>query len=282
MQTILQIPSTLEVIKKCWKNAEGELQTLIKRKHPDLDEEFITRLFYGEFSFSVRGASKRGDISKAFLNDLEQAFPNLGYIGQLDVFEGLIAKVSLHKKEVEKFTGGDFGLTIIRPILQMSQSFSGQPVFTKDEYPCGLLCQAKIKRRNGKWGKLTNKQKDVFPDRMKYLGLLLYSYLDEDRHKLNKFEWQLCQDATPREVEIWLKSDKFPNKKDSGEIISLLGNGSIGTDNREIIQNIIMSKTKPNLSIRIFWPPDKDPGKEILISLPQQVNQKQYVNIRQN
>lgn len=278
MQAILQIPSTLEVIKKCWKIAEGKLQTLIKEKHPDLDEEFITRLFYGEFSFSVRRASEKGTISKAFLNDLEQAFPNLGYIGQLDVFEGLIAEVLLHKKEVEKFTGGDFGLTIIRPIVQMSQSCSGQAVFTKDEYPCGLLCQAKIKRRNGKWGDL-RRQRGVLPDRIKYLVLLLYSYADKERRQLNEFFWQLCQDVTPKEVEIWLKSDKFPNKKDSGEIISLLGNGIIGTDNRAIIQNIIMSKTKPYLSIRIFWPPDKDPGKEILISLPQQVNQKQKQNV---
>lgn len=281
MHPILQIPSTLEVIKKCWKNAECELQTLIKEKHPDLNEEFITRLFYGEFSFSVRGASKKGDISKAFLNDLEQAFPNLGYIGQLDIFEGLIAEVSLHKREVEKITGGDFGLTIIRPIVQISQSCFGQAEFTKDEYPCGLLCQAKIRRRNGKWGKLSKRQKDVFPDRIKYLGLLLYSYSDEDRHKLNKFEWQLCQDATLKEVKEWLKSERFPSKKASWEIISLLGNGSIGTDNREIIQNIIVPETKPNLSIRIFWPPDKDPGKEVRISLPQ-VKQKQNIHIRRN
>jgi hypothetical protein len=275
MQTILQIPYTLEVIKNCWKNAESELRSLIKEKHPDLDEEFITRLFYGEFSFSVHRVSKKGDISKAFLNDLEQAFRNLGYPGQLDVFEGLIAEVSLHKREIEKFTGGDFGLTIIRPIVQISQSYSGQAVFTIDEYPCGLLCQAKIRRRNGNWGKLSKRQKDVFPDRIKFLGLLLYSYSDEDRHKLNKFEWQLCQDASLSEVEDWLKSNKFPDTKSSGEIISLLGNACIGTDDPEIIEKNIRPKTKPNLCIRIFWPPDKYPGNEVRISLSQQVKQKQ-------
>jgi hypothetical protein len=281
MKAILQIPSTLEVIKKCWKIAEGKLQTLIKEKHPDLDEEFITRLFYGEFSFSVHRASKKGDISEAFLNDLEQAFFNLGYIGQLDIFEGLIAEVSLHKREVEKFTGGDFGLTIIRPQVQMSSCGYGQAVLSKDEYCRGLLCQAKIKRRNGKWGKLSKRQKDVFPDRIKYLGLLLYSYLDEERYKLNKFEWQLCQDASLSEVEGWLKSDRFPDTKSSGEIISLLGNACIGTDDPEIIEKNIRPKTKPNLCIRIFWPPDKDPGNEVRISLSQ-VKQKQNIHIRRN
>jgi hypothetical protein len=279
MQAILQIPSTLEVIKKCWENAEGELQTLIKEKHPDLDEEFITRLFYGGFSFLVRRASKKGDISKAFLNDLEQAFPKLGYIGQLDIFEGLIAEVSLHNKRVEGLTGGDFGLTIIRPQVQMSSCGHGQAVLTKDEYCRGLLCQAKIKRRKGNWGPMNPNQKKVLPDRLSYLGLLLYSYTDKERQQLNEFEWLLCQGASLSDVEGWLKSDKFPDTKSSGEIISLLGNAYIGTNDPEIIKKIIMPKNKPYLSIRIFWPPDKDPGEEILISLPQQVNQKRKQNV---
>jgi hypothetical protein len=281
MQAILQIPSTLEVIKKCWKNAEGELQTLIKEKHPDLDEEFITRLFYGEFAFLLREASKKGDISQAFLFDMEQAFPNLGYPGQLDVFEGLIAEVSLHKKKVEKLTGGDFGLTIIRPQVQISRGSFNQTVLTKDEYMRGLLCQAKIRRRDGKWGDL-RRQRDVLPDRIKYLVLLLYSYADKERRQLNEFFLQLCQGASLSEVEGWLKSDEFPDTKSSGEIISLLGNACIGTDDPEIIEKYIRPKTKPNLNIKIFWPSDKDPGKEIRISLPQQVKQKQNIHIRRN
>jgi hypothetical protein len=285
MQTIIRISSTLKVIEKCWEKAEGELQALIEKKHPDLDEEFITRLFYGEFAFLVYEASANGEIRQAFLSDLKIAFPNLAYSPQLESLpSGLIADMSLHKRDVEKFTGGDFGLTIIRPIIKMSRHSYGKTVLKKDEYCCGLLCQAKIKRRNGKWGKLSNKQKDIFPDRMKYLGLLLYDYGDENRCHLNKFEWQLCQNASLEEVKKWLKSGIFPDKKFSGEIIRLLGNGRIGTDNPETIKKFIRPKTRPNLSIRIFWPLDKDPGKEIRIPLPQQVIQKpkQYVHIRRN
>jgi hypothetical protein len=265
MHKILLIPATLNIVTNCWKEAEAELRGGIEKKYHDLDEEFITRLFYGEFAYSLNQASGKGLIRRAFLIDLQNAFPKLRNSRELNAIpNALIAEVSLHKREVERITGGDFGLTIIRP-----QVFS--PPYNKHElwieqYEQGLLCQAKIKRRNGKFGKLTKKQKEVLPGRMDYLSLLLYSYKDDpNRCQLNEFCWQLCKNASIESAEEWLKLSNFPNTITSEKIIKDLGSGLIGTHDREIIKNIIRSKDKPNIIIRIFWPPDKHPRNRIHI-----------------
>jgi hypothetical protein len=112
----MKITKTLKVIIQCWDKAEIELQKAIKEKYHDYDEEFITRLFCGEFSFLLRKASDDGLIKQGFLQDLRYAYPQLGYINEFKLIaENLIADVSFHKRHIEKFTGGDFGLTITRP-----------------------------------------------------------------------------------------------------------------------------------------------------------------------
>jgi len=194
MQETIPIPSTIAVVKQCWNNAENELRTSVDKKHPDLDEEFIIRLFYDEFAFLLSEASEKGQIRDAFTSDLHAAFPELDCCAELDsISDGLIANLSLHKREVERFTGGDLGLTIIRP--QLARSYYDSSEIQIGERQQGLLCQAKIKRRSGRWGTITKKQRDLFPDRMKYLGLLLYSYADLKRRQLNPFSWQLCNGA---------------------------------------------------------------------------------------
>jgi hypothetical protein len=166
------MPSTFSVIIQCWEDAEAELRSVIEKKYHDLDEECITTLFYGELAFTLREASRKKAIEQAFLVDLRRAFPRIQSVGELaSISANLIADVSLHKREVEKITGGDFGLTLTRPQL----SWHGQSVLARSEYRRALLCQAKLKRRNGKWGKLMHRQKDIFPSRMNFLALLLYS-----------------------------------------------------------------------------------------------------------
>jgi hypothetical protein len=265
MHKILLIPATLNIVTMCWKEAEGELRGVIQKKYHDLDEEFITRLFYGEFAYSLHQASVKGLIRRAFLTDLQSAFPKLRNSRELNAIpNALIAEVSLHKREVERVTGGDFGLTIIRP--QVSSPPYNKNELWIEQYEQGLLCQAKIKRRNGKFGKLTKKQREVLTGRMDYLSLLLYSYNDDpNRCQLNEFSWQLCENVSIESAKEWLKLSNFPNTITSEKIIKDLGSGFIGTHDREIIKNIIRSNNKPNIIIRIFWPPDKHPGNRIRI-----------------
>jgi hypothetical protein len=232
---------------------------------------YIILLFYGEFAFALREASRKRAIEQAFLVDLRRAFPQIQSVGKLaSISADLIADVSLHKREVEKITGGDFGPTLTRPQL----SWQGQSALARSECQRGLLCQAKLKRRNGKWGKLTHRQKDVFPGRMNYLALLLYSYSDPDRHRLTPFNWQICRSIPAGDVENWLRGDKFPSLVSSAEVIRQLGNARIGTDDQGTITNVIRPHTRSHLHIRIFWPQDKTPPSRLQVHAAQQVKQQ--------
>lgn len=111
---ILKIPNTLNVIVSCWQNAEQKLQNEIKENYPGLNEECITRLFHGLFAKELRKASDDRLIEESFLTDMSNAFPGCDY-SLLNGFRGLIADVTLHERETEKFTGGDFGFLIARP-----------------------------------------------------------------------------------------------------------------------------------------------------------------------
>jgi len=170
-------------VAECWDNAETILRRSIKQKHQAADEEFITRLFLDEFRYLLRRASNAKRISQAFLKDLKRiglscTLRPVGYH-----FSELDCRCVLHRRSVEKVTGGDFGLTLAAlkyifgsPGLSLSDSdlepTTCQIVVT--EYQRGLLCQAKLKHKNGKWGTLTKSKKSLFPERVDYYGLLLY------------------------------------------------------------------------------------------------------------
>ena len=286
MTSAMKIPATLKTIIQCWEKAESNLRRNIKKKYRDPDEEFITRLFCGEFSFSLRKASMQGLIRKSFLEDLRRAYPELGHCRELTLIaENLIADVSLHKRHIEKFTGGDFGLTITRPDL----SFSAPSHYSNTgyleinaNYQRGLLCQAKLKQKSG-WGKLTPKQKKVLPERMPYLGLLLYECNSEERQLLKRFAWQMCSLGTVETINDWLKSGKFPSSASSSEIIQQLGNAKIGTDDERILDHIIRPTGKPQFSIKIYWASAKPPPKSVPImlysSLTNHVEEHQKVHV---
>jgi hypothetical protein len=271
MLNILPMLSTFSVVIQCWEDAEAELRSVIEKKYHDLDEECITTLFYGELAFTLREASRKKAIEQAFLVDLRRAFPQIQSVGKLaSISANLIADVSLHKREVEKITGGDFGLTLTRPQL----SWHGQSALDRSEYQRGLLCQAKLKRRNGKRGKLTHRQNDIFPSRMNYLALLLYSYSDAERHRLTPFSWQICRSMSADDVGNWLKEGKFPALARSAEVIRRLGNAQIGTDDQGTITNIIRPHSRPHMHIKIFWPQDKTPPSRLQVHTVQQVKQQ--------
>lgn len=261
MSLPIPIPSVVKVISKCWIESEKQLRYSIKKKHQDSDEDFITRLFHDEFKESLNKDSETKKIETAFLIDLRDALPELAYSGELtNVSSGLIASSTLHPIEIEKKTGGDLGLSINRPnVVLTSQGYSKLQV---DFYRRGLLCQAKVKRRNGRWGRLTDNQEKVLADRLSYLSLLLYEYVDSKRTNLMPFKWQLCNFFSVTEIKNWLGSDGFPSLSKSDEIINLLGNNEIGTDDISEIEKFICPETRPSLEINIWWP-NKPPKFEV-------------------
>ncbi len=163
----LNISNTLRVVMDCWGNAEESLRTDIKAVYPGVNEEFITQMFHGKLASALKEASESHRIEQAFLVDLRKAFPDLCFGTELRrVAHGLIADVTLHRRDTERVTGGDIGFIIVRP--QISAHFDTLQV---GYYRRGLLCQAKIKRANGAWGSFTRQQKKVLPERLQYLAL---------------------------------------------------------------------------------------------------------------
>lgn len=261
-RNILKIPSTLKVISDCWNVAEESLRDDIREDYPGVNEEFITQMFHGKLAKALRMASKESRIAQAFLTDLKKAFPDLGHGSELSrLARGLIADVTLHRRETERVTGGDIGFMIIRPRVDEHNN-----TFRVGDYRRGLLCQAKLKRSTGKWGNFTQRQKKVLPERLQHLGLLLYSYEDEERRRLRQFQWQLCNSVSSiSDVVQWLKRDNFPSFTTSSTIIGGVGNGQIGTDNEKVLDEIVSPAGNPALVIRIGWPRGGHPGSEVRV-----------------
>lgn len=280
---ILRIPETLCIISECWSKAEENLRDDIRENYPDIDEECITQLFHRKFVKELRLKSEENAIAKAFLNDLKKHFPLLQHrIEILKKFDGLIADVTLHNRRTEGKTGGDFGFEIIRPQVKYCSSEIKNSLKISD-YPRGILCQAKLKKANGKWGVFTRKQKSVLPERLKYVTLLLYRYEDNEGHFLKPFKWQRCDfpSLSFEQIKEWLKKDSFPSLEDSGGIIKQLGNRDIGTDDANELKEIISPKNNRSLIVRIYWPDDKHPGSEVLITRRTQIKPQVSATVRQ-
>lgn len=275
---LLEIPNTLDVLIERWLLAEQTLRNDIERYHPDAGEEYITESFHGIYGRMLSDASESKLIENAFLKDLKKAFPLLtSYLPKIS--RGLIAEITLHKRQTERITGGDIGLLVIRPNVFVQ----GDYIKIKD-YRRGLLCQAKLKNRLGKWGNFTERQIEVLPERMSYLSLLLYSYQDNSRRCLSPFTWQLCNSGTFEEVQNWLKNDKFPELVASDHIVAHLGYSLIGTDNDHIIDSIISPSSNRTLVIKITWPGWPRPGRPgscIRIYSSQETYEHQSVILRQ-
>lgn len=149
----MRIPALGKLITKCWVTAEQSLRENVRRKFSDRDEEFITSLFHGELGVRFDKVSTNGSVEKAFLSDLKLAFPTVIDGSLSKIARGLIATVSFHDRDVEGKTGGDFGIVLVRPDLHRAR-YLGSTLTVEPEYRRGLLCQAKIFRRNSQWGEL--------------------------------------------------------------------------------------------------------------------------------
>jgi hypothetical protein len=241
--------------------AEDSLRENVRRKSPDRDEESITDLFHSELEEEFAKVSGSGAVARAFLDDLKLVFPKVG-IDDLrsKIARGLVATVSFHPHKIEEKTGGDLGIVLVRPDVQEARYGWSELTIDRD-YKRGLLCQAKIFRRDSKWGGLTRSQKQTLPHKLKYFALLLYRYADQkgERRELNSFNWQLAVDATVEQVNQWLSADRFPNPQNSQQILGALVRDEIGTDDKEIIEREIAPPLRPSLVIKIGWKDDKGP-----------------------
>jgi hypothetical protein len=268
----MNIRNVSELIAQCWNSAEGALQKAIESKYHDLPEESITDLLRGELRATLERASTNGTVARAFLADLKSAFPSV----QSDlsrISHGLIATVNFHSKTVEKRTGGDFGLVLVRPDVSWAR-YGGSDLVIDDDRQRGLLCQAKILRLNGTWGGLTSNQKQLLIGRMAYSGLVLYRYLDGgERRKLAEFDWQTTAGNSLDEVSLWLKTGQFPTLQKSVQIIRSLAQDRIGTDDKKIIAELIAPPTRPSLEIQVRWPDGHAPGPVVRTQVHSSVQQ---------
>lgn len=254
MTPALKIPRTLAVVALCWGTAESAIRERIGRYHAGVGEEFITEEFQRKFAELLEGASGRGEIKEAFVRDVQTKYPSVARSQLARHARGLIAKVTLHGRHVEARTGGDLGFLISRPIATTTRKGT---LLIHRHYRRGLLCQAKLKKQNGEWGRLTPNQRKVLPQRAAYLSLLLYRYLDETR--LDGFRWQLCKEASLTTMSAWLRDDRFPNAVESAVILNGVGDGSIGTDNETILNEVVCPDGARVLEIKIDWPDDPPP-----------------------
>ncbi|HMK37653.1 MAG TPA: hypothetical protein VK463_21450 [Desulfomonilaceae bacterium] len=262
---VMNIAAVTELIGQCWHSAELATRGLLADRHFDADEEFITSLFIGELRKSADEATKFGRVREAFLQDLLTAFPDESDFGNLgQIAEGITAIITRHPRQIEAKTGGDMGVVLVRPNVFRDDE---DHFVIDDEFQRGLMCQAKINKRvlgkqGSAWGDLTPNQKKVLPAHTEYLSLILYKYSDKERRFLEPFYWQLCAGMSIAEISTCLKSGIFPGLMNSNQVIDLLGNDLIGTNDKRLIAQYINPDVRPALIIRIGWP--KRPPREII------------------
>lgn len=264
----MRIPTLSSLISDCWNRAELALQDQIKQELPDINEETITVLLSGKLRSEFKRISEKGAVARAYLHDLCLAFPGIDRADlESKIARRLIATVHFHQKEIEKHTGGDFGIVFMRPVVRRA-AYSGSNLTIVEGYRQGLLCQAKIFRRDSSWAKLSANQRKVISERLKYFALVLYRYADQSgaRCELAPIQWQVTCDAELKDVDGWLQSGSFPSLTDSQLIIKQLARGEIGTDDENTIADNIAPQMRPAFEISVGWRDGDAPGREVQIS----------------
>ena len=119
---VMPIPGTTSLITSYWTKGTGNMvRESFRQKHHDADEEFITKLFHGEFREVLEAGAKDKTVKRAFLEDLRRHIPESHLASQLvQLARGISATVALHPRQIEKMTGGDIGLVLVRPNVRSS------------------------------------------------------------------------------------------------------------------------------------------------------------------
>lgn len=280
------IDKTLAIVCAAIGKAEENLREHIRIFYQNAGEEFITNLFYGQINYFLREASNERRIENAFLKDLEDA---LGYshFGDYTLSRnlkntaaGLVADIVLHNKKTEGRTGGDFGLIIIHPSIH----FDSKYLKIKKGQCSGLLCQAKLKDKAGKWNRLNKNQRVLLDQNKDFSSLVLYSYTDIERTNLAHISWKLCRSEAIANIEEILKRDALDeiNTLDTKKILQLLARKEIGTNDRDTINKIISPSVRQHLELRIYWPDSDDDSDTLEIRISQFQKAKQTVKIYQS
>ena len=264
MSALIKLPNSLELIKLCWLVAEGRVCNLISEKYHAHDEVFITRLLFGEVKEEFNKANELGLFEQSFENDLLLLFnePTLrDDVRRLST--GIIAHITYHEPQMERISGGDFGLAVIRPNVQKIK----QGNLRESMHQQGLLCQAKRQTIKGDFGYLTDRQKEVLPNHLDYLAVLLYKYSDTQRIILQPFEWSDCKWNDIDDVVYFLANYLSAKTTNSGNLLTLLGEGIFGTADARVIESVICPDDIPHIKIQITWrdgppPPPIEPGPQ--------------------
>lgn len=265
------IKNTLNKIVEIADVAEKGMQEHIRKFYHKSNEECVTHMFYGQLMYGLKEASNNGAIENAFLKDLKAidiAGSNIIQYQWESIAKSkaksLIAEVVLHNKRQEGRTGGDFGLIIMRPQLEVS----GKKLSIFKGKRRGLLCQAKMRDEEGNWDDFTENQKTILPNYLKFTAVPLYSYDDEKRTIFNPIRWISCRDMKLDDVVNKIKIGPYDDLLNTGKIIQGLGNGVIGTPKDSDINNVIALSSRPFFEVKIYWKNDKDPKGSEFLKIP--------------
>lgn len=268
----MQIPHTLNLICDTWERAEEEL---ISNSEYWLSsgEADITNALTTELTKQFQHRSQDGAFAMAFEQDLLRTYPTLHWNqAAKSISQGLIASITQHTQHTEGITGGDFGLLINRPNIHFTKG-RGPRI---DDNVRGILCQAKKKQSNGKWGKFTKKQEQILPGQMSYLALALYHYTG----RLYPVRWLLASGLAFVDLKNMLRDDEFPDALNSSQLLEMLGRGQCGTPDRRIIAEVIAPDRNPTIEIRVEWPdgPPSDSDLDLFQFTTKKVQQVQYLH----
>lgn len=263
MRSRCSIPNTVELLVQCWQRAEQRVSHQWTKRSSVAGEETVTENLWEYLHEEFSKVNAEGRVEEAFKIDLCRKYPHFSHEFRfLDrISQGLFMECHLHNKQQEKKSGGDYGLVITRPLL--STSTSSLRISVRDQ---GLLCQAKIRSRRGKWGVLKQNQCAVLADRLSFAAIVSYDYEPAAGSPLKPIQWQPCQQSTIKEVNSWLKCGVFPSPIRSEEALWAVASGVIGTKDEGQIKDYILTEERQQWRIRIDWPDGKRPNAEVYLS----------------
>lgn len=267
-------------IISAFEDAEHRTIKIINLDLHQAGEEEVTTIFNTMVSQCFREASERQIFERALIKDLKSVLGFAVHIQIQNFSRSLVAQISRHPRHIEKNTGGDLGIVIVLP--RISILFNSRVELLRKDENHGMLIQAKLKKYNDRFGKLTDKQKELLPSRLPYLSLLLYEYKDQDNKQLNDFRWFSCKESSLQQIELYLKNNNFQNKDTTHSIIDGLSKGKLGTTNEKEITSQIIHSGSPVVKVIIDWSDGSNPERELktLNNLIQAKKETVYVDIK--
>jgi hypothetical protein len=217
-------------------------------------EDEITTLFVVGAERGLMEATESGRVAAAVRSDIERGYWAAGHSPPRrlkHLTDGLVARLRKQQSTEEKETGGDFGLLIVEP--QFRLQWDKQLDLYRAGLKRGLLVQAKRRCLDGRWNQFTTNQTEVLPKRLDYTALLRYDFEDYSRKSLHEFNWHLLSGITITELIHWLKSDEFPIPVTTSAIVEGLSKGEFGTDDKEVIEQVICPDAGSYTVIEIDW-----------------------------